>query len=65
MPILRNWRVLEYYSSVHLKKVQYLVGQVFNDSRFPDGTEIRTSIVKEMKDSKAITQNTTYILAED
>lgn len=65
MPILRNWKVLEYYSSVHLEKVQYLTGQVFNDTRFPDGAEIRTSAVLEMKDSKAITQNTTYILAED
>ena len=62
MPILRNWKVLEYYSSVHLEKVQYLTGQVFNDIRFPDGTEIRTSILKEFGDGIAKTQNTTYIL---
>jgi len=62
VPILRNWKVLEYYSSVHLEKVQYLTGQVFNDTRFADGTEIRTSILKEFGGGFAKTQNTTYIL---
>lgn len=62
MPILRNWKVLEYYSSVHLHKVQYLTGQVYNDTRFPDGTGIRTSILKEFGNGVAKTQNTTYIL---
>ena len=62
MPILRNWKVGEYYSSVHLEKVQYLTGQVFNDTRFSDGTEIRTSILKELGYGIAKTQNTTYIL---
>ena len=65
MPILRNWNVLKYYSQVHKKEMTYLTGQVYDDIRFPNGAEIRTSAVLEMKDSKAITQNTTYILAED
>ena len=65
MPILKNWSVLKYYSQVHQKEMIYLTGKVYNDTRFPDGAEIRTSAVLEMKDSKAITQNTIYILAED
>ena len=62
MPRLRNWKVVEYYSSVHLERVSCLTGQVFNDTRFPDGTEIRTSIVKEFGDGFAQTENTIYIL---
>lgn len=62
MPILRNWNVHRYYSQVHQKEMIYLVGRVYNDSRFKDGTEIRTSAVLEMRDSTARTQNTTYIL---
>ena len=65
MPILRNWKVQKYYSQVHQKEMTYLTGKVYNDSRFPNGAEIRTSAIIEMSDSKAITQNTTYILAED
>ena len=62
MPILRDWNIHTYYSQTHQKEMAYLEGFVYNDSRFPDGAEIRTSAVLEMKDSKAITQNTTYIL---
>jgi len=62
MPRLKNWKVHDGYSSVHLEKVSYLTGQVFNDTRFPDGTEIRTSIVLEIDDGIAQTENTIYIL---
>lgn len=65
MPILRNWKVSKYYSQTYDKEMTYLTGKVYNDTRFADGVEIRTSAVLEMKDSKAITKNTTYILAED
>lgn len=62
MPILRNWKVLKYYSTVHEKEIFYLTGQIFNDTRFPNGSEIRTSTLLEIDDGIAQTQNTTYIL---
>ncbi len=62
MPILRNWKVLKYYSQVHQKEMTYLTGRVYNDTRFLDGSEIRTSAVLEMTDGYARTRNTEYIL---
>ena len=62
MPILREWKKHTYYSSKHLEPQIYLTGKVYNDTRFQDGVEIRTSAVLEMKDDMAMTQNTTYIL---
>lgn len=64
MPILRNWKVLKYYSQVHGKEMYYLTGRVYNDSRFPNGSEIRTSAVLEIDDGVAQTLNTTYILED-
>jgi len=62
MPILRNWRVLSYYSLEFEKEMLYLTGQVYNDKRFQDGAEIRTSAVIEMTKEYARTKNTEYIL---
>jgi hypothetical protein len=62
MPVLRNWKLCKYYSSVELKPVYYIIGKVYNDTRFEDGTEIRTSTVQEITETSARTRNTTYIL---
>lgn len=37
-------------------------GEIYEDSRkrWPDGTVVRTSLVKEVKGDIVITQNTTY-----
>ena len=59
MPILKNWRTAKYYSDL---SEFCLVGEIYNDTRFEDGTEIRTSEVLELKNGYARTRNTTYIL---
>jgi hypothetical protein len=62
MPILRNYELFSRYSRTFQKEMDYLVGNVYNDVRFPDGTEIRTSAVLEITDGYAKTNHTEYIL---
>lgn len=54
-PRLENWRVVQ---------SDLLVGQVFDDPRFPDGEVIWTSrVVRLDRDTgKAYTKNTEYLL---
>jgi hypothetical protein len=60
MPILRDWEI-KYYDDIY----PHLIGKVYNDPRFPDGTEIITSLLFEMADGVAQTKNTMYILEEE
>ena len=59
MPILRDWT--KYYYIEEYNDF-CLIGKVYNDSRFPDGSEIRTSEVLEINGVIAKTKNTKYIL---
>ncbi len=55
-PKLENWRMLG----------GMLIGEVYEDIRFADGSPVRTSIVKELNESEgyAITKNTIYTLGK-
>lgn len=60
MPILKEWKLIS--SFPYENNLKFLQGKVYNDTRFADGTEIRTSILLEVDDGVAQTQNTMYIL---
>lgn len=46
--------------------VFWICGKIYNDDRFPDGAEVRTSRVTTIKDdlSESQTRNTRYVLGE-
>lgn len=55
MPKLENW---------YINNVDQIVGQVYGDTRFPDGTVIVTGRVAKWDGNKAVTKNTEYELGE-
>jgi hypothetical protein len=56
MPRLENWYIIG----------RSLIGQVYNDERFADGTEIQTSRIIKLDSEAGIaqTRNTTYELGK-
>lgn len=69
MPRLENWSigVDNPYQAPELQKKR-LHGDIYDDEkgRFPDGSSVSTSLIQELnlKESYAMTRNTTYILGE-
>lgn len=62
MPLLKNWTIFNRFSNTYNKEMPYLTGEVYNDKRFPDGSEIVTTAVLEFKENYARTKNTEYKL---
>lgn len=58
MPLLINWTLITWDRSG-----TRLEGNVYNDSRFPDGERITTSPIVSMTSSQVQTRNTVYDLA--
>ena len=56
MPRLEKWRLI----------ANHLYGDIYDDSRFPDGSPVRTSSVRAFDEEKgeAQTMNTHYKLGE-
>lgn len=59
IPILHNWAIIGDVNSVYC-----IIGEVYNDSRRPNGRLIRTSSVVSLDEAQGIvkTQNTLYDL---
>lgn len=69
IPILKNWKVIYKYSERFVDpyypdntKKPLLAGDIYNDSRFPDGTFVITSRVTSSKGRIVETKNTKYKL---
>lgn len=68
IPVLENWKIINYYSVSSLAKPDdnfvVVVGKVYNDNRFEDGKIVRTSIIESanIKEGYVKTKNTTYLL---
>ena len=63
---LESWNIIESIS-VREEYIYYaLIGRIYNDDRFEDGTLIRTSKIKEIDfdDMTAMTKNTMYKLGK-
>ena len=64
MPILKDYEVFSKFSKTHQKEMNYLRGKVYEDERFPDGSEIETSAIIDMVDDvmAMTTRGATYFL---
>lgn len=59
LPRLENWSIRKSYST---GRVAY--GNIYNDTRFADGTAIRTSSVQSVDGALLRTRNTLYELGK-
>jgi len=65
LPILKNYNIFWRFSNTHQKQMPYLSGKVYNDKRFPDGTDICTTAATILTANYAKTRNTEYILVDE
>lgn len=63
-PKLENWRIEFWRFSPCGESLFKLAGNIYNDSRFSDGTKVITSSIEfiNMKENVAKTRNTVYDL---
>ena len=66
-PRIENWRLEKDILSSIYPTPYDLYGEIYNDKRFDDGTEIRTSMLKSInfEHMTAETQNTIYRLGKE
>lgn len=64
-PRLENWEVYPYFPGSQ-SEVLVAEGDIYNDKRWPDGTHIYTSAVKNLADDETSlqTRNTLYQLGK-
>lgn len=64
MPTLQEYEIFSRFSNTHQKEMNYLKGKVYDDERFPNGSEIETSAIIDYVDGlmATTTKGTIYFL---